>query len=154
MNKKIYPLTLYYDASCPLCNLEMTNLMRRNEKGLLKFVNISAPTFEEQEAGIAKIDLMRVLHARQADGTIIHGVLPIQLAYAAVGLTWLTRLTDSPVLGPLIEWIYPHVAKHRQAISRALARPIEWLTIHRARRQQPPMCHSGTCRLYDQERSK
>lgn len=31
-----WPVTVYYDGACTLCNTEMTNLMLRNTRGLLR----------------------------------------------------------------------------------------------------------------------
>ena len=66
MNAHNYPLTIYYDASCPLCNGEMRNLMLRNVDGLLQFVDASAADFRSPLAGITREDLMDLLHARKA----------------------------------------------------------------------------------------
>ncbi|KTT06843.1 DCC1-like thiol-disulfide oxidoreductase family protein, partial [Pseudacidovorax intermedius] len=46
MNPDVYPLTLYYDASCPMCDAEMTHLRLRDEAGRLAFVDASAPGFD------------------------------------------------------------------------------------------------------------
>ena len=43
MDPAIYPLTLYYESACPLCNAEMSNLMLRNTGGHLLFADVSAP---------------------------------------------------------------------------------------------------------------
>ncbi|MEQ1806344.1 MAG: DCC1-like thiol-disulfide oxidoreductase family protein [Burkholderiaceae bacterium] len=39
----IYPLTLLYDATCPVCALEMDHLRSRNAAGQLVFVDRSHP---------------------------------------------------------------------------------------------------------------
>lgn len=46
-----YPLTIYYDASCPLCHAEMHNLMLRNSQGLLQFVDASPVDFTSPVPG-------------------------------------------------------------------------------------------------------
>jgi predicted DCC family thiol-disulfide oxidoreductase YuxK len=40
-----YPLTLFYDADCPVCSLEMDHLRARNDAGKLRFVDIAVPGF-------------------------------------------------------------------------------------------------------------
>jgi predicted DCC family thiol-disulfide oxidoreductase YuxK len=42
MDTTRYPLTIYYDASCRLCDGEMRNLMLRNTEGRMVFVDASA----------------------------------------------------------------------------------------------------------------
>lgn len=42
----IYPLTLLYDASCPVCGLEIDHLKQRCGDGRLLFVDITAPGFD------------------------------------------------------------------------------------------------------------
>ena len=42
MTTVTYPLTLLYDAQCPVCALEMDHLRSRNDAGRLRFVDISA----------------------------------------------------------------------------------------------------------------
>lgn len=149
MASRIYPLTLYYDSRCALCNAEMGNLMLRNTAGLLHFADVWAPDFEGPPAGCTRQDLLTLIHARQADGTVVRGVEVFRLAYEAVGLGWVTAATRWPLLGRLADACYPVLARHRYRIptmvtrlvfGRALRRAAE----HAARRR----CDSqGTCRL-------
>ena len=41
----VYPLTLYYDSSCPLCNQEMTRLKQHDQADNLKLVDCSAADY-------------------------------------------------------------------------------------------------------------
>jgi predicted DCC family thiol-disulfide oxidoreductase YuxK len=93
MSHAIYPLTIYYDASCQLCNGEMSNLMLRNTEGLLAFVDASPPGFESPVPGATQHDLMNMIHAVRADGEVVRGVAVFRLAYGAVGLGWVTAPT-------------------------------------------------------------
>ena len=43
MTAATYPVTLYYDSACPLCDTEMHNLMLRNQAGQLRFEDVQAP---------------------------------------------------------------------------------------------------------------
>ena len=47
----LYPLTLLYDADCPVCSLEMDNLRARDAEGRLVFVDIAAPGFDAGRHG-------------------------------------------------------------------------------------------------------
>jgi predicted DCC family thiol-disulfide oxidoreductase YuxK len=48
-----YPLTIYYDASCPLCATEMHALKRNDAAGVLELVDCSAPEFDVVRVAIA-----------------------------------------------------------------------------------------------------
>ena len=96
MDPAIYPLTLYYESACPLCNAEMSNLMLRNAGDHLRFVDVSAPDFSELPAGTTMQDLLELIHARRADGRVIKGVEVFRLAYQAVGLGWVSAAMRWP----------------------------------------------------------
>src|SRR6185503_4293644 len=71
------PLTVFYDASCPLCAGEMRALKARDRGDRLALVDCSAPEFEEAELlgdGLRRSDLMRLIHARDAHGRWFVGV--------------------------------------------------------------------------------
>ncbi|HEX5356898.1 MAG TPA: DUF393 domain-containing protein [Aquabacterium sp.] len=149
MNTATYPLTIYYDASCPLCNGEMSNLMLRNVDGLLAFVDASPPTFVSPLAGISREDLMSLLHARKANGEVVSGVEVFRLAYGAVGLGWVTAPTSWPVLGWLADKAYPVLARNRYRIPRGLVTSVFEGVVRRAAEQaaQRARCTDKTCQL-------
>ena len=83
-----YPLTVFYDASCPLCAGEMRALKSRDQDGKLQLVDCSAADFDESVlAGVAirRHDLMALIHARDAHGRWYVGVDALEQAYAAAG---------------------------------------------------------------------
>lgn len=118
----IYPLTVYYDASCPLCSAEMNNLMLRNTAQKLRFVDASPADFAPPVAGLTRSDLMNLIHAQCADGRVVRGVEVFRLAYEAVGLGWVTALTKWPVLRQLADLAYPVLVRHRYRIPKSLVR--------------------------------
>lgn len=120
MNRNAYPLTIYYDASCRLCNGEMSNLMLRNTEGLLAFVDASEADFVSPIADITRADLMTIIHGVRADGQVIRGVEVFRLAYSAVGLGWITAPTAWPLLRQLADRAYPWLARNRYRIPRPL----------------------------------
>ncbi|WMW82011.1 DUF393 domain-containing protein [Undibacterium cyanobacteriorum] len=112
-----YPLTIYYDESCPLCKLEMDNLKARNHAEKLRFIDVSADDFADADMPVDKKDMMDIIHARTIDGDIINGVEVFRLAYSAVGLGWVTAPTKLPGIKQLSDWLYPHIAKNRYRLS-------------------------------------
>lgn len=149
MNTQNYPLTIYYDASCPLCNGEMRNLMLRNADGLLQFVDASPADFTSPLTGIAREDLMNLLHARKANGEVVKGVEVFRLAYTAVGLGWVTAPTSWPVLHWLADKAYPLLARNRHRIPRWLVATLFEGATRRAaeRAAQHARCQDKTCQL-------
>jgi predicted DCC family thiol-disulfide oxidoreductase YuxK len=116
-----FPLTIFYDASCPMCAGEMQLLKRRDAHGRLELVDCSAPDFDESVlAGlpIRRQDLMTLIHARDAHGRWFAGIEVFELAYGAVGLDVIAGFWGSRALRPLLTRIYPWVARHRQVLPR------------------------------------
>jgi predicted DCC family thiol-disulfide oxidoreductase YuxK len=143
-----YPLTLYYESACPLCNAEMTNLMLRNTEGHLRFADVSAPEFNDVPVGTTMQDLLALIHARTADGRVIKGVEVFRLAYQAVGLKGISSAIRLPVLGRLAEWAYPLLARNRHRIPRRLVGLLfEGAARRAAERAARARCDSGTCSL-------
>ena len=150
----IYPLTIYYDASCPLCQAEMGNLKRRDTGGLLILEDISAPDFARLPPGVTQAGLMALIHARKADGSVIKGMEVFRLAYGAAGIDWVADALRLPLVGPLAERLYPWIARHRhrhrQRFPRVLTRLLFEGPAQRAAEKAAAQarCQSGdSCRL-------
>ncbi len=143
----IYPLTLYYDGACPVCNGEMRNLMLRNTAGLLRFVDISAPGFRSFPGGTDMAALMALMHAKRADGQLAIGAEAIRLAYRGAQLGWLARVMALPVLRQACDRIYPVFARHRYRIPRPVARLVFETALRRAaeRRAGASPCRDSVC---------
>ncbi|HEY9025469.1 MAG TPA: DUF393 domain-containing protein [Burkholderiaceae bacterium] len=142
-----YPLTLFYDASCPVCSLEMDHLRERDRRGRLAFVDIAAPGFDAAVHGTTLAAMNAEIHAKRPDGSMLRGVEVLRLAYDAVGLGWVMQASGWPLLRPLADAGYRLFARHRMPISRAAAPLIHALREHRALRTLRRMdaCSSGPC---------
>jgi predicted DCC family thiol-disulfide oxidoreductase YuxK len=148
-----YPLTLYFDDSCPLCRAEMAAITRHDHAGRIRLVDCSAPGFDDEHcraAGIAARELMHRLHARDARGRWAVGVPAVAAAYRAVGLAGLGGFFASPRLQPLLARLYGWLADHRQGLSRTgltglFGRYVDWLAARAVRRSSG--CHAGHCDL-------
>lgn len=116
-----YPLTVFYDASCPLCATEMQALKSRDAQGRLRLVDCSAADFDDSVlAGLAvtREDMMTLLHVRDAHGRWFVGVEAFEHAYRAAGLEGLAGWWGSRKLRPFLSRLYPWIARHRQLLSR------------------------------------
>ena len=110
-----YPLTVFYDASCPLCSSEMCALGSRDYQGRLELVDCSSADFDDMVlAGtpIKRSDLMTLMHARDAHGRWFVGVDAFAVIYRAVGLEGLAQAW------PKLRCLYPWIARHRRLLSR------------------------------------
>jgi predicted DCC family thiol-disulfide oxidoreductase YuxK len=116
-----FPLTIYYDASCPLCASEMHALKTADTGGNLILIDCSCPAFDDRSpiyCGITRESMLRLIHARDASGRWLRGVEVFEAAYDAAGFTALARLWGHPRLRPLWEKLYPWVARNRYLLSR------------------------------------
>ena len=110
--KTNYPLTLLYDAGCPVCSLEMTHLRLLNDAARLVFVDMSAPGFDAMAYGTTLDALNAEIHGICADGRTLRGLEVLRLAYAAVGLGWVLQPTAWRPLRPLADFAYRAFARH------------------------------------------
>ncbi len=115
------PLTVYYDASCPLCTSEMTAIKSRDDRCLLTMVDCSGangPLAPIAGGGVPNEAMMRSLHARTADGRWLVGVPAYQAIFRATGFPRLASLAAHPRLRPLWDRIYAWVARNRHRFPR------------------------------------
>lgn len=115
----IYPLTIYYDASCPLCATEMHTIKETDFDNKLILVDCSSDEFSEPAfCPTDKVTMMERIHAQDATGAWIKGVDVFAVAYNAAGFKQLGRVWGSATLKPLLSRIYPFIADNRQWLSR------------------------------------
>ena len=116
-----YPLTVFYDASCPMCASEMHALRDLDKQGRLELVDCSAPEFSDDgliAERVTREALLARIHARDARGRWLVGVDCFEAVYRAAGLEGAARLWAHPRLRPLLGRLYPWIARHRQILSR------------------------------------
>lgn len=148
-----WPLVIYYDASCPLCREEMHALASHDREQRLRLVDASVPQFQDQdtaEAGLDAAALMRLIHARDAQGRWYRGVEVFELAYGAAGLSGIARIWGHPRLRPLWDRLYPWIARFRQPLSRLRLNRLYGAMVRCAARRaqrRAAGCASGLCHL-------
>ena len=136
-----FPLTIYYDASCRMCNAEMTNLMLRNDAGRLIFVDASSADLRDAPA--SKETLMHAIHGVAADGTVYIGVECLTRAYLGIGWTWVPKLVNLPGMAIAARKLYLWIARHRYRLPQA---PIVWVFERAMRRAaQRAAARSAAC---------
>ncbi|MGY6519463.1 MAG: thiol-disulfide oxidoreductase DCC family protein [Lysobacteraceae bacterium] len=131
-----WPLTIYYDASCPLCRAELHGLKARDHDDRLRLVDCSAPGFHDPHlaaAGISVDTAMARIQARDADGRWFDGVGVFERAYAGAGLAWVARLLGLRWLRPVLDRAYPVVARNRGWLSKLGLAPVLGWAMRRGR---------------------
>jgi predicted DCC family thiol-disulfide oxidoreductase YuxK len=100
---------LFYDGHCPLCRREVAWLQRCSRPGL-SFADIHAM---EDGSGPPREELLRSLHLRKADGSMLRG-LEANVAmwqHTAFGLPW--RLLTLPGVRVIASRVYDLWARRR-----------------------------------------
>lgn len=150
-----WPLVIYYDASCPLCREEMHALVSHDHDRRLQLVDASQPGFTDADTRAVQLEtaeLMRLIHARDAEGRWYRGVEVFELAYGAAGLVGIARLWGNPRLRPLWDRLYPWIARYRQPLSRLRLNRLYGALVRRAAARalrRAAACANGTCALPD-----
>ncbi len=138
MQLDTYPLTLFFDAQCPVCRREMDSLRERDDAHRLRFEDVRAADFVVP-AGTTLVSMLGAIHGRTADGRLVVGVETLRLAYRAVGLGWLIAPTAWPLLRAPSERAYLWFARHRFAMPAWLGLAALGGRTRRAR------CNDSTC---------
>ncbi len=113
-------LTMYYDGACPLCQAEIHFLESRNRLGLLEFVDVAAPGFDEATHQLSCKLALATMQGRLADGTQLEGIPVFAAAYERAALPTLAWLFSRRWLAPLLNASYYLFAKYRHPISQAI----------------------------------
>lgn len=148
-----YPLTIYFDASCALCNSEMQTIKLRDSENALTLIDCSGPDFDDgpfQQEGISRDAMMNCLHAQDASGQWLKGVTAFEVIYRTVGMTSIAKFWGHPLTRPITERVYPWVVRHRHILSSLGLHQVFALWSRRAaqaanRRSQG--CKDGHCTI-------
>lgn len=118
---KIFPLYVYFDASCPLCRSEMNNIKRHDKENRIQLIDCSlghmnADDFRYEPVG--QDELMQKLHVQDAAGNWYVGVGAFEIIYRSVGITIVSGVLANPILRPILDWMYPWVIRHRSTLAK------------------------------------
>ena len=146
MNAVQYPMTIYFDGSCPLCTREVRLLTRYDDQKRLQLVDCSPQNFAPIE-GHSRDAMMALIHARDAAGLWLIGAPVFAAAYQASGFASIASLWGSQRLQPMWRVVYPWIARNRMWLSKFGA--IDGMTwvLHRlhARAANKALAHSRAC---------
>jgi predicted DCC family thiol-disulfide oxidoreductase YuxK len=113
-------LTIYYDGECPLCLAEIHFLKSRNALGLLEFVDVAAPQYDETAHQLSCKLALATMQGRLADGTQLEGIPVFAEAYQRANLPALAWVFSRSCLKPILNASYYVFAKYRYGISKTI----------------------------------
>lgn len=108
-----FDVEVFYDGACPLCMREIRMLRRRDHRARIRFTDIAAAGFDAAMVGLTWDALMKRIHGRLPDGTLIEGVEVFRRLYAAVGFSALVKLSRVPGVSHVLDLAYYLFAKNR-----------------------------------------
>ena len=130
-----FEIEVFYDGACPLCLREIRMLQGRDRRQRIRFVDIAAADFDATSVGLTWETLMKRIHGRLPDGTLIEGVEVFRRLYAAVGFGPLVALTRLPGVAQLLDLAYHMFARNRL---RLTGRCVDGACERHARPGTPP----------------
>ena len=113
-------LTIYYDGECPLCLAEIHFFKNRNALGLIEFVDVAAPQYDEATHQLSCQLALATMQGRLADGTQLEGIPVFAEAYKRANLPKLAWLFSRQWLAPILNASYYVFAKYRHSISKTI----------------------------------
>jgi predicted DCC family thiol-disulfide oxidoreductase YuxK len=121
----LFPLTIFYDGSCPVCSREIAHYRALNRAGYLDFIDISTASFDAGVWGLDQSALMKAMHARDAAGRLYLGLEAFRALWLGLpGLRYrrLSQLLGLPGLHLLAILGYRVFARLRHLLIRPLPR--------------------------------
>jgi predicted DCC family thiol-disulfide oxidoreductase YuxK len=113
-------LTLFYDGLCPLCEAEIIFLSKRNQAGLLEFVDINSDSFSSNRVGISCDQALAEMYGQYEDGELIKGAEVFAQSYKRANLQFLAWIFTRKTLKPFLDFAYMKFARNRHFISKLI----------------------------------
>ena len=117
----LFPVTLFYDGSCPLCMKEINWLQSKNTQKRLLLVDIKQDSFTTHYPDMNPQAMDNTLHAQWSNGKIVTGVDATVSAWEAVGKGWLLTPLTWPVFSAIAKCAYRTFAQNRHWLSSKLS---------------------------------
>lgn len=95
-------------------------IRNKDKHNRMLLTDIADPNFDPSNTGKTLDELMKEIHGRYGDGTLVVGVDVFREIYGRLGLGWLVKPTKLPVVGWGMDRGYDFFAKlrYRSALKR------------------------------------
>ncbi len=113
-------LTIFYDSECPLCAIEMRQLLSCDKHNRIELADIHAEDFALKHPDIDAHRAYTILHGKLDSGELLLGLDVTCKAWQLVGKHRWLALLRWPLIRPLADILYRLFAKYRNPISRLL----------------------------------
>mmetsp|Transcript_2827 Transcript_2827/g.7391 ORF Transcript_2827/g.7391 Transcript_2827/m.7391 type:complete len:422 (+) Transcript_2827:75-1340(+) len=104
-----------YDGDCAMC-LSLKTVLERQDRGrgTVYYVDISSFDYDpSRNMGVTYEDAMDTIHAIRSSGEVLRGTDALKALFNAVGLAWVVKLADLPIIAGLVDLVYNNLAAHR-----------------------------------------
>lgn len=109
-NEKYKKDTLFFDGSCPMCTKEI-KLLKNISDGGLSFVDVHKCEIDKNLP--PKLDMLKVLHLRTAQGGWMKGVSATVQAWSHTNWGWIFKPLLWPLINHIAEYVYEKWAEKR-----------------------------------------
>jgi len=102
------------------------------------------------DAGYGRQEMMRLIHARDANGKWLIGVAVFEAAYGATGIIGMEKMWANPFLRPVWNGIYPWIADNRMFLSKlGITKLFGWMVRRAAKKAaaKSQACANDMCEL-------
>ncbi|KAF5836061.1 hypothetical protein DUNSADRAFT_6531 [Dunaliella salina] len=129
MDKKVRPLPVVdedgvlvgivarSDIFRPLFKDQYLDFMSREQdrgRGTVCYVDISSHDYDpSRNMGVTYEDAMDTIHAIRSSGEVLKGTDALKALFNAVGLAWVVKLADLPIIAGLVDLLYNNLAANR-----------------------------------------
>jgi predicted DCC family thiol-disulfide oxidoreductase YuxK len=111
-------IDLLYDSACPICNMEVAFLRKRDVAHRIKFTDLSAADYDPAQHGNVAFERgMRKIRAVMPEGEVVTGMEVFRQTYNAIGLGWMFAITQLPLVGTVADSMYDVWAENRLRIT-------------------------------------
>ena len=125
MESELSKSTVYFDGSCPLCRAEIGYYRRKDQPGLLCFVDVSERAAATPE-GITQLRAMERFHVRASDGRVLSGAAAFVEVWTRLPKwRWAARAASLPGALAALELGYRMFLPVRPFISRLFGRVLQ-----------------------------
>lgn len=142
-------IDLLYDSECPICQMEVDFLKKRDINHRIRFTDLSSPDYNPADHGNVKFeDGMRKIRAVLPDKTVVTGVEVFRQTYKSIGLGWVFEATNLPLIGQAADFLYDVWAENRLRLTgRGDLADVLKQRATELREKEPAECDENGCAL-------